>query len=110
MSEATYWNGERCRARKVRVVVADAPEFPRYWARGLVGEERDAVEVDYRGDVFYLDDEEFTGAEPYEFGGARVEAVPGSAGWAWQKVTAGRGSPMYGHRSLTVVPGSVEER
>jgi hypothetical protein len=78
---ATYWNGERCKALRVTVVVADDPDIPAYWARPLVGQRRKAVAVTYNGDTFYLDDED---------------------GQAWAKVTIGRGSPVYGHRELSV--------
>lgn len=71
---------EPCEARKVRVVVEDAPEFASYWARPYIGEERDAVEVTYDGRTFYLDDE---------------------LGQGWAKVTSG-GSPRTGHKNLAV--------
>lgn len=77
----TYWNGERCEARRVRVIVGDSGQFPCPWFRSIVGQERDAVEVTYNGSTFYLDNENGSG---------------------WGKVTGGRGSPNYGHRSLDV--------
>lgn len=78
----TYWNGGPCQVRRVRVVVADAPEFPKYWARQFVGRERAAVEIVYgEGPPFYLDNEDGSG---------------------WLKVTEGKGSPQYGHKSLRV--------
>lgn len=93
--DQTYWNGEPCRARRVMVLVADAPQFPQYWARSLVGQSREAVEVrpmtplnapalganPDQGEVFYLDDHDGSG---------------------WTKVTDGRGSPGLPHRSLAV--------
>lgn len=88
----TFWNGERAAARRVRVIVADDPQFPAYWARPLVGTERDAVEVIYAGHVFYLDND---------------------SGEGWAKVTDGRGSPRYGHQDLAiqrVVPRPGDER
>jgi len=27
----TYWNGVEVEAKEVRVIVADAPQFPQYW-------------------------------------------------------------------------------
>ncbi|MEU7771242.1 hypothetical protein AB0C44_07940 [Micromonospora taraxaci] len=78
---ATYWNGEPTPAVRVRVIVADAPQFPQYWARPLVGTERAAVRVTYGGETFYLDDETGTG---------------------WRKVTEGHGSPRWGHADLAV--------
>lgn len=100
MTEATFWNGEPTPARRVTIVCADAPEFPAYWARAaeIVGSRRDAVEVSYNGETFYLDDE----ADP-----ENPESRPGSG---WGKVTLGRGSPRYGHRELRPVAGTVEER
>lgn len=77
----TYWNGERCEARQVRVIVADS-EAPLYWARHLIGQEREAVEVIYNGETFYLDDQE--------------------SPRGWNKVTGGHGSPAYGHRDLQI--------
>lgn len=79
MTEATYWNGEPAVAVRLRVVVADAPWFPNYWARPLVGTEREAVRVTYAGRLFYLDNEDGSG---------------------WRKVTEGRGGPRCGHRDL----------
>lgn len=81
MIEPTYWNGESCRARRVVVIVGDTDRFPLYWARGFVGQERDAVEVQQHGQTFYLDD------------------VDGSG---WSKVTTGFGGPRVPHRSLEV--------
>lgn len=78
MTEKTYWNGEECAARKVRVIVGTAAK-PTFWHAGLEGTERAAVEVSYGDQQFLLDNE---------------------AGDGWQKVTEGRGSPRYGHKSL----------
>jgi hypothetical protein len=80
-TEATYWNGEPCPARKVRVIVADSGFFPAYWAREFVGQEREAVEVSYFDKPFYLDNEDGSG---------------------WRKVTEGHGSPAWGHRDLEI--------
>jgi hypothetical protein len=117
----TYWNGEPCEARKVRVVVArvaDAP--PMSWYLGLEGTERNAVEVHYGGYRFYLDDDD----EPVGLEERRrkaLEAMPPEegryvaellkvlqsaprkeAGHGWAKVTVGRGSPQWPHRHLPV--------
>lgn len=75
---ATYWNGERCRAERVRLRVADGPH-PQYWARDLIGTVRDAVRVRYGSRTFYLDNEDGTG---------------------WTKVTTGFGSPGMPSKSL----------
>lgn len=99
MSE-TFWNGEPTLARRVSIVCADATEFPAYWGRsaGIIGTRRNAVEVTYNGETFYLDDE----ADPGE-----PESRPGSG---WGKVTLGHGSPRYGHRELRPVVGTVKAR
>lgn len=130
----TFWNGEPCLARQVRVTVADEPEVRLYWARPFVGAERDAVEVRYEGSVFYLDDEGYQQPQEtldYLDGVARSIAEQlgerttleeqrqrlgvdqeqvGGPGWGWAKVTLGRGGPRYGHSSLEVEPGSVRDR
>jgi hypothetical protein len=114
--EQTFWNGEPCEARKVTLIVADNEAFRSYWARPLVGTRRNAVEVTYAGSTFYLDDEPFGAEESaveIEFRPGVTQTfvrAPGSYGWAWDKVTTGRGSPVYGHRDLTPVEGSVEPR
>jgi hypothetical protein len=92
-SVSTFWNGLPTPARRGTAVVADAPEFPGYWARGLIGERIQVVEVildevAYGGGIDYLDDRNGSG---------------------WLKVTDGRGGPRYGHSSLDIVPGSFEE-
>lgn len=77
----TYWNGERITCRRVIVIVADAPEFPGYWARDLVGQERHAVEVVYGGHTFYIDNENGSG---------------------WAKVRFAGGGPQVGHSGLQI--------
>lgn len=104
MNEQTFWNGERCEARIVRVIVADDPNFRAYWARPYVGQEREAVEVVYQGRTFYLDNEAHTpgsgeAAVLRQFG---REPVAYPAGGGWGKVTMGRGGPRSEHRSLTI--------
>lgn len=80
MTEPTYWNGEPCKARRVIVIVAEA-EKPTFWYAHLAGQERQAVEVTYADQTFYLDN---------------------AADQGWAKVTSGKGSPRYGHRSLSI--------
>jgi hypothetical protein len=77
----TFWNGEPCEARKVRVVVGNSGRFSAPWFSDYIGQEREAVEVTYGGQTFYLDNEDGSG---------------------WGKVTVGHGSPSYGHGSLDV--------
>lgn len=74
----TYWNGEPTPARRVRIIVGPSPA-PTWWCAGLEGQERDAVEVEYGGQRFYLDNAD---------------------GRGWRKVTIFRGSPSAGHASL----------
>lgn len=76
----TYWNGDACEAKCVRVVVGLAPA-PTWWCAGMRGTERNAVRVKQGDDIFYLDNEDGSG---------------------WAKVTLGYGSPQWGHRSLPV--------
>lgn len=110
----TYWNGEPCEARRVTVVVADDGRFPAYWARHLVGQRRDAVEVTYAGSTFYLDDEGYETSEAeaavLRRYGRDVPGRTGFPGWGWAKVTDGRGSPRFGSASLTIEPDSVADR
>lgn len=80
LTPGTYWNGERCTARRVRVIVGESN--PRgAWYEGLEGTARDAVEVLYGDMVYYLDNEDGSG---------------------WLKVTKGRGSPGVSSRFLSI--------
>lgn len=112
MSETTYWNGEPCPARVVRVSLPD-------------GTEVEAVEVIYDGDPMYLDNEAFVLRGPHivrdERGIPKVDSrgtlqfdgedvFEHTAGSAWRKVTTGRGSPQWGHRNLFgAVPTTPDE-
>lgn len=82
----TWWNGEPCQARIVRVIVGLSAAS--WWCAGLEGQEREAVEIQY-GDfpLSYIDNDAWDDHE---------------AGAGWRKVTVGRGSPQYGHWSLPV--------
>jgi len=93
VKDLTFWNGERCEARKVRVVVGTV-YAPTWWCAGLEGTERDAVEVTYGGETFYLDD------EPWQLNEQGGELGKMDRGHAWRKVTVGQGGPDWGHRSL----------
>jgi hypothetical protein len=88
----TFWNGLRTPAVRGTAIVADAPEFPKYWAReaGLIGSRIPVVHVvlegvNYGGGSSYLDDRDGSG---------------------WLKVTEGHGSPAYGHRDIAIVHDS----
>jgi hypothetical protein len=90
--EQTRWNGIPVEAKRGTAVVADAPEFPLYWAGHLVGERIEVVQVNldganYGGGIDYLDDRDGSG---------------------WAKLTAG-GGPRMGHASVAIEPGSFEE-
>lgn len=74
----TFWNGQPTPARRVRVRVGSAVK-PTWWCAPLAGTVRAAVEVTYGDERFFLDNED---------------------GGGWRKVTIGRGSPNYGHKSL----------
>jgi hypothetical protein len=76
--EQTFWNYEPTPCRKVRVIVGECP-VDTWWCAKIVGHEREAVEVSYGNNLFYLDNEH---------------------GEGWDKVTIGRGGPDYGHSSI----------
>jgi hypothetical protein len=87
-----YWNGLPTTAERGTAVVADAPEFPAYWAKteGIIGQRIAVVRVvldgvNYGGGVAYLDDRDGSG---------------------WRKVTTGHGSPSYGHADVAIEEGS----
>lgn len=82
----TFWNFEPTPCRIVRVIVGPSPRST-WWCADLAGTEREAVEVNYHGDVFYLDNE---------------EGPNWPAGTGWSKVTVGRGGPHHAHGSLPV--------
>jgi hypothetical protein len=86
MSVDTYWNGEPCEARRISCVMADSPEFPRFWGRHLVGDRVDAVEVRYNGEKFFIYDEH---------------------GEGWAKVTTGKGSPSVAHKNMRPEPKTL---
>lgn len=83
----TFWNGEPAPAVRGTAVVADAPEFPQYWARteGIIGQRIPVVRVQYGQWLYVLDNRR---------------------GQAWDKVTRGNGSPRYGHADVKIELGS----
>jgi hypothetical protein len=85
----TFWNGEPCQARRVRVIVGESPAPTWWWCFALAGQIREAVEVRYGDQLFYLDNEDDSG---------------------WLKVTEGKGSPGWSHRSLPVEQVLEERR
>lgn len=82
----TFWNFEPTPCRKVRIIVGPCLRET-YWHNGLEGTEREAVEVNYHGNIFYLDNE-------------KTDFQPAGQGWA--KVTRGRGGPNWGHAEIPV--------
>jgi hypothetical protein len=87
-----FWNGLPTQAARGTAVVADAPEFPMYWARDIVGQRIAVVwvnldGVNYGGGETYLDDRDGSG---------------------WRKVTVGHGGPQYGHSDVAIEPGSFK--
>lgn len=90
--EQAFWNGIPIDSMRGTAIVADAPEFPEYWARDIIGERIPVVMVNLDGandggGIDYLDNRENHG---------------------WAKVTTGKGSPSYGHRNISIVEGSFE--
>lgn len=75
----TYWNGKPCKTERVRVVVGKSLR-PTWWCAALEGKEQSALKITQDGGTFYLNDDEE----------------------AWVKITEGKGSFMYGHKSLPV--------
>lgn len=88
MSEKTYWNGEPCKAQVVVVIVGKAP-VSTWWCAELEGQQREAVEIIYGKQTFYIDNE-----------GDGSDEFPSGSGW--RKVTVGEGSPKWRHMSLPV--------
>jgi hypothetical protein len=60
-NRAAHWNGENCEAQTGTVIVGTVP-VRTWWCAGLEGQRRKCVRVDYKGDVFYLDDEDGSGS------------------------------------------------
>jgi hypothetical protein len=74
----TFWNGEPCEARIVKVIVGK-PLRPSWWCADLEGKQRTAIQIAQQGQTFFIDHEDGTG---------------------WRKITEGRGMPNYPHSSL----------
>jgi len=92
LSVPTYWNGLPTIATRGTAIVADAPDFPCYWAKSIVGTRIPVVcvaldGVNFGGGFDYLDDR---------------------TGQGWAKVTEGKGSSRYGHASVAVEDSSFE--
>jgi hypothetical protein len=90
----TYWNGLPTPARRGTAVVADAPEFPRYWAKteGIIGQRIPVVlvvldGVNYGGGIEFLDNRDGSG---------------------WAKVTEGHGGPRWPSAHVSIEDGSWE--
>lgn len=85
----TFWNGEPTKCTKVKVTMGPAPE--NWWCAGMEGTVRDAVRIEYHGDVFYIDNE----------GGFTVGDEEARPGDGWLKVTLGMGGPDYRHGQIS---------
>ena len=77
--DTAQWNGKPCQARTVLIELADCPQYQNYWARAIVGQERNAVEVTVGDHVFYMDNQDGTG---------------------YAKITAGCGMWIFPHREV----------
>ncbi len=73
----TYWNGESCKAEKVKLIVGKS-DRPTWWCADLEGKTIDAIQISQDGQSFFLPDEKKS----------------------WDKITTGMGSPTYPHRGL----------
>jgi hypothetical protein len=91
MIEQGFWNGLPTEIERGTAVVADAPQFPMYWAReeGIVGQRIDVCRVVLDG---------------VNYGGGTTH-LDNRRGQGYAKVSSG-GSPRYGHASVTIEPGS----
>jgi hypothetical protein len=86
-SEQTFWSGEPANwARGTGVIASDIPAA-RTWPARTKGERIPVVRVFYAGEHFDLDNDKDR---------------------AWLKVTAGHGSPRFGHRSVTLEVQTLE--
>lgn len=90
----TYWNGLPAPARRGTAIVARA-ESPNHWTlrEGLIGHRIAVVEVNLQG---------------VNYGGG-IEYIDNLEEWGWTKVTALKGSPRSGHRSVVIEPNSFIE-
>jgi len=80
--QPVYWNGEPCHARFVDIIVGKADKET-YWYAKHEGQKRKAIQVGLetpKGNVLFLLDNE--------------------DGSALEKITVGRGSPPWGHKSI----------
>lgn len=85
-----FWNGLPTRATQGSAIVSDDGLFPDYWAKELVGERIPVVRVVLdgvtdEGGIMFIDDRDGSGRF---------------------KVTVGRGTPDYRHRTVVIQEGS----
>lgn len=84
----TFWDGEPADCKRGTAIIARPPGVhPTWWTevQGLTGTARRVVRVQKDNRIFYIDDQDGSG---------------------WRKVTNGRGSWQFGHRSLYIRPDS----
>lgn len=74
-----FWNGEPAEIKGLEYTVTEVKETPLHWQNPEVGSRRQAIEVDFRGSKFIIDNEHGVG---------------------YSKVTRGRGSFQHGHASV----------
>jgi hypothetical protein len=74
-----YWNGEPAQFKAVLYRVLE-PETKTWWTISHVGEIRQAIQINYGGETWIIDNQHGDG---------------------YYKVTAGQGSPRCGHKSIT---------
>jgi hypothetical protein len=105
----TYWNGEPAICRRVKVIMG--PADPAWWCASMEGETRDAVRIEYRGEVFYIDNQGGFEAEIMGLRGAILGTRATKPGDGWLKVTLGMGGPAYAHASIqncTEIPPELQ--
>jgi hypothetical protein len=68
-NKTARWNYEKCDAQTGTVVVGKS-QMPSWWCSQMDGQRRKCVRVNYRGKVFFLDDEDGSGSlKVFECGG-----------------------------------------
>ena len=75
-----FWQGiyeAKCRVIKIRIL--EVPATPLHWQNPLAGTERQAIEIEFQGEHWLIDNEH---------------------GIGYTKVTAGMGSPQFPHSGV----------
>ena len=74
-----FWNGEPAKFKGLEYTVTEVKEKPLSWQNSLVGTRRQAIEIDYSGHTFIIDNQD---------------------GLGFIKVTEGRGLFKFAHKSV----------